>query len=294
MIRSMTGYGRARAEKDGAAFACEVRSVNARGREVRVRLPSDLASLEPTLRERVQESVARGRVDVFIDWERGAASRPRPVLNPDAAAAVVEAWRRLEKEHGLEDPPQIAVILRVPGVMEAPAADAPDLEALAALALEALDTALEAHGASRTREGGELARDIGARVQRIAALVDELRGLTAAEPQRVAATLRERVRTLLGETPLDEARLAQEIALLAQRADVTEEIVRLDAHLARFNGLFAKGAVEIGRTCDFLVQEVRREVSTLGAKSGTPDVDARVLAIKSELERIREQALNLE
>lgn len=294
MIRSMTGYGRARAEERGAALSCEIRSVNARGREVRIRLPAELAALDPALRERVQERIARGRIDVNVEWEKPPSTKPRPVLNSDAAAAVIEAWRQLAKEHGLKDEPQAAVILRMPGVMEAPSSAAPALDDLAALALEALDRALAAHGAVRDREGQELARDLGARVAHIARLVDEMRGVLASEPRRIADQLRERVASLLADTALDEARLAQEIAMLAQRADVTEELVRLDAHLARFSALFRDGAVEIGRTIEFLVQEVRREVSTLGAKSGTPEVDARVLAIKTELERIREQAANLE
>lgn len=294
MIRSMTGFGKGRAQGGGAALAAHVRSVNARGREIRLRLPQELHEAEDALRQRVQDAVARGRVEVALDWEGAPPAAPRFALNPAGAAAMLDAWSRLKAAHGLQGEPTVDVLLRLPGVVEPLAAPAADLEPLVRLAEEALGQALAAHRAAREREGRRLADDLAERTRTIARLVEEIAGLCEAAAPRAAAQLRERVATLLGDVTIDEQRLAQEIALLAQRSDVTEELVRLRSHLARLGALFGPDAEEIGRTLEFLVQEVRREVTTIGSKTGGPDVDARTLAVKAELERIREQSANLE
>ncbi|MBP7148410.1 MAG: YicC family protein [Acidobacteria bacterium] len=294
MIRSMTGYGRGRAAEGEMAVAVEVRSVNARGREIRIRLPQELISLEGELREQVQREVARGRVDVFVTLEGVSPDAARYSFNPAGAAAMYAAWRRLQEVFSLPDAPTAAALLGLPGVIEAlpgPGVDAGRVQPLLAAALA---HALDEHRTSREREGRQLAMDLWGRVAAIGRLAEDVRGRAAAAPARMAAQLRERVRALMAEVPVDEQRVALEIALAAQRADVTEELVRLDAHIKRLAALFEPGASEVGRTLEFLVQEVRREVSTLGAKIGEPEIDASTLAIKGELERLREQAANLE
>lgn len=294
MIRSMTGYGKGRAAAGELAVVAEVRSVNTRGREIRFRLPQELYATEDRLRQQVQEGVARGRVDVTLGWDGAPPAAARFTVNDAAAEAMLAAWRRLAATHGLGDAPTAAALLRLPGVVEPlPGGDLDD-ERLAGVALEALDRALAAHRQAREVEGARLAVDLRARCETIVRLVAEIEERVAGAAERLRATLTERVRALLGETPVDEARLAQEIALAAQRADVTEEQVRLHAHLARLMALFEPKAVEIGRTLEFLVQEIRREVTTLTTKAGEPEIDARSLLIRTELERIREQAANLE
>ena len=294
MIRSMTGYGRGRASQGEVAIRVEIRSVNNRGREVRLRLPNDLVSLEPELRGEVQERVARGRVDVFVEWEGPAPAGPRFAVNAAHAAAMLGAWRDLSARLGLPGEPGVGDILRLPGVIEPVAGSEFDPAQFLPLARAALAAALDEHTLSREREGEALARDLRERAERIVRLVAEIEERVPGAAARQAEDLRARVTELLGAVPLDEARLAQEIALLAQRADVTEEIVRLDAHLARLAALFGPQGAEIGRALEFLVQEIRREVSTLSAKCGEPEIDARTLAIKAELERIKEQSANLE
>ncbi len=294
MIRSMTGYGKGRAAAGDAAITAEVRSVNGRGREIRFRLPSELFAAEDELRQLVQESVARGRVDVVLAWDGPPPTAPRFALNHAGARAMVVAWKLLAAEHGLPDAPTAQGLLQLPGVIEpAPGGEA-YVERLAAVATEAVGAALAAHRAAREREGRRLADDLAARARAIGATIEDVAALVADAGPRAAAALRERVSALLADVALDEQRLAQEIALLAQRADVTEELVRLRAHLSRLDALFADGAAEIGRTLEFLVQEIRREVNTLSAKTGDPRIDERTLKVRAELERIREQAANLE
>lgn len=294
MIRSMTGYGRGRAAEDDAAILAEVRSVNARGREVRFRLPQELYATEDELRQQVQAAVLRGRIDVVLNWDGAPPSAARFALNPEGAKAMLAAWRALADAHGFRDEPTAHALLSLPGVVEAAGGAEQDLERLARIAGRALTVALEAHRAAREREGRQLADDLGGRARTIATLVDEIAQRLGDTAQRALRTMRERLQPLLGELAVDEQRLAQELALLAQKSDVTEELVRLRAHLARLDALFAHGAVEIGRTLEFLVQEIRREVNTLSAKTGDPEIDERTLKIRAELERIREQAANLE
>ncbi len=294
MIRSMTGYGRGRAAEGEVAIRVEIRSVNNRGREVRLRLPNELVALEPELRGEVQERVARGRVDAFVEWEGPAPAGPGFAINPGHAAAMLAAWRELAARLGLPGEPGVGDLLRLPGVVEPVPGTELDPARFLPLARTALRAALDEHARSREREGDALALDLRERAELIVRLVAEIEERVPGAAARQAVDLRARVTELLGAVPLDEARLAQEIALLAQRADVTEEIVRLDAHLSRLAALFGPQGTEIGRALEFLVQEIRREVSTLSAKCGEPEIDARTLAIKAELERIKEQSANLE
>lgn len=294
MIRSMTGYGKGRAAQGDLVLTAEVRSVNGRGREVRVKLPQELNALESSLREQVQAAVARGRVEVGIRWESGSLAAGRYQVNFAQAETLMAAWHQLRERFFLTGEPTPTDLLRLPGVVEMSGGHEFDVETLAPVVSGALAAALDEHRQTREREGQQLAADLRARAQVIVAAVDEIKPRVAAAPERWAAQLRQRVTALLAEIPIDEARLAQEVAIAAQKADVTEELVRLDAHLARLMALFAPGMQEIGQTIDFLVQEIRREVNTLTVKAGDPEVDERALRIKSELERLREQAANLE
>ncbi|MDQ7086795.1 MAG: YicC/YloC family endoribonuclease [Acidobacteriota bacterium] len=294
MMRSMTGYGRARAGADAMTATVEIRSVNSRQREVRFRLPQVLLAGESCWREQVQETVARGRVDVMValEGERAAASRLK--LNLVVAGELVQAWRRLEEEFDLDGGPRAEVLLRLPGVLESATIEEEQVEELFSLVDRALVDALAAFDASRRREGETLLADLRLRERAVRDAVARVRKLAGPVPARLAAELRRRVEELLGETAVDPARVAQEAALLAQRADVTEELVRLAAHLDRLEELFSGSTGEIGRAAEFLVQEIRREVNTIGSKASDPAVDEQVLRIKGELEKIREQAANLE
>ncbi len=294
MIRSMTGYGTGRAAEGDVAVVAEVRSVNNRGREIRFRLPGELYAAEEDLRQIVQQAVARGRVDVSLTWEGPPPGGARFGFNAAGAAAMLAAWRQVQVEHGLADEPTVKALLRLPGVIEAAAPHEVERERLVRVAAAALTEALAEHRVSREREGERLAQDLLERHRAINTLVGEINARVAGSAERRAADLRARVQALMGEAALDEARMAQEVALLAQRADVTEEQVRLTAHLERLSALFAPDASEVGRSLEFLLPEIRREVSTLAAKAGDPEIDAHSLAVRVELERIREQAANLE
>jgi len=231
---------------------------------------------------------------VFVEWEGPAPAGPRYAVNVEQARAMLVAWRDLSTRLGIAGDPGVSDLLRLPGVVEPLPGTGIEPESFLPLLRRALAAALDEHSAAREREGMALAADLAQRAASITRRVEEIRERVPRAAARQAEDLRARVTELLAGVPLDESRLAQEVALLAQRADVTEELVRLDAHLGRLKALFEPEGKEIGRNLEFLVQEIRREVSTLSAKCGEPEVDEHTLAIKAELERIREQSANLE
>ncbi len=295
MMRSMTGYGKGRAEAEALASTVEIRSVNSRQREVRFRLPQVLLAGEGRWRERVHERVARGRVEVMVALEGERSISGRIKLDLAVAGELVEACRELVETFDLDDGGLRAdVLLRMPGVLESASADPEQVEELFALVDRALTAALDAFDATRRTEGATLLADLRQREQVVRRAVARVRELAGPVPERLAKEVRRRIEEILGESAVDPARVAQEAAILAQRADVTEELVRLDAHLGRLEELFSGSVGEIGRAAEFLVQEIRREVTTIGSKASDPAIDEQVLRIKGELEKIREQAANLE
>lgn len=296
MIRSMTGFGRASFELDGAHCDVEVRSVNHRFLDVGVRLPRLLSFCEPEVRARVQERFSRGKTDVSISLPGGAAAPARVEIDLATAAQYVEAAAALEAKHGLAGGLDAARLLSLPGVarsLEREIDETPLREAL----LAALDRALAAAEAMRAREGEALDRELRSRLARVAELATAVEGRAADVVVAVRERLSRRAEQLRQDTGLlDEARLAQEVVIAADRLDVTEEIVRLRSHVEQFERILAESAPgkPAGRRLDFLLQELGREANTVGSKGQDAPVAHLVVELKTELERIREQVQNVE
>ena len=293
MIRSMTGFGAGRAQAGGESVAVEVRSVNGKFCDVRAHLPRELAGLEPVVARIVKSRVARGVVDVNVRREapgnlRGAAPR----VDLGLAAAYAKALRELRGELGLSGELTLHDLVGLDGVVGLSEV-APDPGPAAEALERALADALGALDEMRRREGEALARDLSAR---LAAVEKGAAVIRAAAPQSVEA-YRERLALRVAElsrgVPLDPARLAQEVAFFAERVDVTEELTRLASHLVQLRALVASDA-PAGRRLEFLVQEVNREVNTIGSKSQNAGIAAQVVELKAELERMREQIANVE
>lgn len=288
----MTGFGQGEAHVAGARVTVEVKSVNHRYLDLTVKGPREYAALEPRLLELARARVKRGKVDVFVS-RRAESSDPSAVrADLDLARGVHRALSEIAKELGVGGTIGVDTlahwreIVAVGGSSAEPEADRAGVEA-------ALTAALEKLAKMRADEGGRLAADIAARI-------GELRTLTAAAQARAPkvveehrAKLQDRLQRLLGETALDPARLAQEVAVLADRADVHEELVRLGSHLEQLEKTLASGG-ELGRRLDFLLQEVGRETNTLGSKANDAELARIVVDLKAVAERIREQAQNLE
>lgn len=268
--------------------------MNNRYADLKLRLPAELLPSEGEVRRRILARIRRGRIeaDVRLDGSRVA---PLLELNRALAEAVVAAARRLREDFGVEGLLDPGAMLQVPGMLELPTGAQGLAEAEIATVFRALDAALGALDAERRREGNALRDDLSSRVARMEALTEEVARLSAGVPEAVRRKLLDRLRTLGEGVELDPTRLAQEAAFLADRSDVTEEIVRLRGHLARVAALLSEPDGEpVGKRLDFLLQEVNRETNTVNSKAADLEVSRAALAIKAEAEKVREQIQNLE
>jgi len=296
VIRSMTGFGRASFELEGAHFAVEVRTLNHRYLDVSVRLPRFLASYEAELRTLAQEHFARGKTEVSVSVGSGNALPVHLEVDLAAAAQYVAAAQRLRGLYDLPGELGVATVLALPGVARTVEPKLSD-EPLRIALRKAVDTALCAVDVMRRAEGESLERELRARLSQVVALAAALEGRAALVQAAVRERLRKRAEQLRHETGLqDEARLAQEVVIAADRLDVTEELVRLRSHVDQFDRILAESDVgkPAGRRLDFLLQELGREANTIGSKGSDAPVAHLVVELKTELERVREQVQNIE
>jgi len=291
----MTGYGQGTSETDGLKVTIELRSVNNRFADLKLRLPDELIRLEPELRRKVLGTVRRGRVDVDLRLERSRGAEAPVVLDRSVVEAAFAAQKELRDTYGVRGEWDLATLMRVPGILGGAERRA-ELDDGGRAAVEAaLEAALAALDAERRREGEVLQTDLLARIARMEDLVASIRERAALTPAAMQKRILDRVAQLAAQVPLDPARVAQEAAFLADRADVTEELVRLAGHLGQARTLLADGGDEpVGKRLDFLLQEINRETNTIASKSADLEISQRAVDLKSESEKVREQIQNLE
>jgi uncharacterized protein (TIGR00255 family) len=291
MIRSMTGFGAGRAAAGGETIEAEARSVNHKFCEVKARLPREMGSLETDLVRQVKDRLARGGVEFTLrrSTARGALA---PRVDAELAAEYARAFEEVRSRLGLAGPVALADVLGAAGVVSLEEREV-DLESARTASSAALAAALDALVSMREREGAALARDVEARLGAVERLAARLAELSPRSVEDYRARLHERVAELSRGLAPDPVRLATEVALFADRTDVTEEITRLGSHVAQMRGLLASGE-PVGRKMDFLVQEMHREANTVGSKSQSADAAAAVVSLKAEIERMREQVQNVE
>lgn len=291
MIRSMTGFGAGRGASGEEEIAVEVRSVNHKFCEVKARLPRELGALEVEVARVVKERLARGGVEVTARRSSNHGSLS-PRVDVHLAEAYARAFAEIQARLSLPGAATLADVLSADGVIRLEERDM-DADAAREALLRGLDRAIEALLAMREQEGGALARDLLARLAQVEEIVARVRTLVPASVEHHRARLEERIAELTRGIPLDPSRLAQEVALFADRTDVTEEITRLGSHVAQVRSLLAVRE-PAGRKLDFIVQEMHREANTIGSKSQSAEVVAEVVALKAEIERMREQVQNVE
>ena len=294
MVRSMTGFGRGEASGDSIVVTVEARSVNHRHLDVALRLPRSLASVELDARRLVQTRLERGRIDVNVQLTplAGAATH-RVQVDAALAREYVARARALAMELGLEGGPTLGWVLERPGVVRLEEPEPVEPGVPWPLLADALGRALDELVARRTAEGERLVDALRNLHAELAATVDVVAARAPASAKRREERLRERLRALLADTVIDEARIVTEAAIWADKADVTEELARLRAHLTEFTLLLDKGG-PVGRALDFLIQELNREVNTVASKADDLETSQAALAAKGVLEKIREQVQNLE
>lgn len=297
-VRSMTGYGRGRSEVDGTTVTVEIRSVNHRFLDLKLRGASLEPKHEEALRKRIGEVISRGSVSVSIRLDRRAGEASVQV---DAAVAgrVHRELLALSKSLGIAEDVPLSLVVSQPGVMVSSAVSEEEREAFATAVgigtRESADAALQELVAMRETEGAALKADIESRLQTLEHLTKELGDLATDAPGQAQKRLEERIAKLTknSSVDVDEARLAQEVAVLADKLDVTEELVRLSSHFEQLAQL-TKEVEPVGRRLDFLVQELGREFNTVTSKSQSANVARLVVDAKAELEKIREQVQNVE
>lgn len=291
MLKSMTGYGKGTASGDNFSVTVDMRSVNNRNLDIHWRAPQDLAPLEITLKKQVQAAISRGRVDVNIIFSQ--TSDTVYELNRPLIRGYLSALKTMSDEFGLAGEPDLATMAKLPNVMLAPA-NSGNLSEAAIQGIEtALTHALAAIVAMRAVEGHELQKEMLARVERIRSQVEIIESGSGGIVAAYRDKLRARISELLDKNNVDEARLAQEVAYLAERSDITEEITRLKSHLIQLSELLG-GDGEIGKKLDFLLQETNREANTILSKSAELSICDAAIEIKTEVEKLREQAQNVE
>jgi uncharacterized protein (TIGR00255 family) len=292
MIKSMTGYGKGDAVSEQGSFLVEIRSVNHRYGEVSVRMPRAFLSQENEIKRLVSALLKRGKIDVTVQWEESSGVDSIPQVNRELALGYCETFRQLSGELGLPGEVPLALILAQKGVLRDSGTTVDEAGLLPQLT-GAVRSALTAIDSMRTREGEALASDLLARRRQVAEWVEQIRERTPLMVAEYQQKLAARLEQLLGDVELDPARLAQEVALLADRCDITEELVRLNSHFAQFDeALRLKEAV--GRKLDFLMQEMNREVNTIGSKANDAAIASLVIQVKAEMEKMREQVQNVE
>ncbi len=288
----MTGYGRGEIDFDGAKLIVELNSVNRKQSDIVVNLPRDLTALEPRIRQTINENISRGRTNVVVNCRNNSAISPKFALDTQLARSYHEAMRALQKE--LDAPGEITIgaVLQAPGVLRTPEQTlAP--EDIWPAAERALRSALNELIKMREREGKHLAKDLIHRLKAIRKWLKEIRARHPEVVKKYRAALLERIQK--ADLPIDanDERLVKEISFFADRSDISEELTRLESHLAQF-AHHLRRTEPVGRTLEFITQEIFRELNTLGAKANDALISQHVVACKAELERVREQIQNLE
>lgn len=292
MIKSMTGYGKGESVCAMGKLLVEIRSVNHRYGEISIRIPRQFLALEVELKRQVSAVLKRGKIDVAVQWEETVNSTAMPGVQHDLAAGYYESFSNLAKKLGITESVPLSLIVAQKGVVQESSVSY-DEEELVPVLQEAAEKALTAIDTMRSREGKALLDDLSMRKNDIEQAVASIREAVPAMVLEYRAKLASRLEQLLGDTKLDAERLTQEVALMADRCDVTEEIVRLSSHFKQMEQTLRQ-TEPVGRKLDFLMQEMNREVNTIGSKANDSAIANLVIHIKAEMEKMREQVQNIE
>ncbi len=292
MAVSMTGFGRATLLQDGRELTVELRSVNHRYLDLTFRMPRHIGFIEDQLRRGLQDSLSRGHVDVFVNYRNTRTDARKVEVDKALLGEYLSAARDAAREYGLHDDIALSSALRLPDVTNVVEAEE-DREAVCALAVKTLELAVDELKTMRSKEGARLSEDILKKLAGMSELVNKIEVRAPFVAAEYGKKLAERIESALSEVDIDRARLATEVALFTDRASVDEEIVRLKSHMEQLGELISSGE-PTGRRMDFVVQEMNRELNTIGSKANDSQLASLVIMGKSETEKIREQVQNFE
>lgn len=292
MIKSMTGYGRGAWQGDGKKVEVEIKSVNHRYCDIALRLPRRLSPLEAQVRNLIRQRVSRGRIEVFVQVEDSTPAEQKLELDLNLAKDYHLALKTLQQDLGVPGEVRLETLATFKEIFSRKEVET-DLEKEWTVVQQALEAALSTLEEMRRDEGLKLREDFEGRLETIGGMVEEIEGKAPLALRLCRDRLAQRVQELSEGLEIDEARLAQEVAFLAERSDITEEIVRIRSHLNQFREML-KSPDPAGRKLEFLLQEINREANTIGSKANDAGIAQVSVGIKSELEKMREQVQNVE
>lgn len=291
MIRSMTGFGRGKYENDGRSYTVEIKSVNHKYTDINVRMPRFLNSLEDRIRKTITKAISRGKIDVYVNFENYSNKGTTIKINKELAKEYILQLKSLAEETGIDFDVSVIDVSRLPEILKLE--DDEDEELIGSELMVAVDDALKNFVLMREIEGQKLVEDIEKRIFTIQDKVNEITKYSSTLVEDYIAKLETRVNELLKPGTVDENRLMQEIVIFSDKSSIEEELTRLKSHISQFLDLIKQDS-PIGKKIDFLIQEINREVNTIGSKANCLEITNKVIEIKTEVENIREQIQNIE
>jgi uncharacterized protein (TIGR00255 family) len=291
MASSMTGYGRAEIESNGYKFTVEINTVNNRFLEYQIRLPKTLSQLENNIKNLLGSKFNRGKVMVTINWEQEGTDTAI-VLDEARADAYYKVYQLLKERYSFEGTLGMHDFAALPDLIKVEKQE-DDIEKIWNILSKAIESAADATAVMRQTEGTNLVKDMLERVRGIREVTDKIQSLSGENVKLYQTRLKSRIEELLGNIEVDDQRIATEVALLADKSDITEECVRLKSHLEQYESSLSESG-PVGKRLNFILQELNRETNTVGDKSAFYEISSRVIMVKEEIERLREQVQNIE
>ena len=292
MIRSMTGFGRAKVEHEGREYNVEIKSVNHKYSDVSIKIPRQISYLEEKVRKEVLSKVARGKIDVFITLQDYSEKGKSIKINKELAKVYIAQLRELAEETGITANIDVIDISKFPEVLNISNEENEEMywDELKGV----LDTALDNFVSMREVEGNKICGDLKVRMERIKEKVSKISSYSAGLVDEYIVKLNTRVKELMNTDVIDENRLAQEIVIFSDKSSIQEELTRLDSHISQFLNLLSEDGSPVGKKLDFIIQEMNREVNTIGSKANSTKISEGVIELKTEIEDVREQIQNIE
>ena len=293
MLKSMTGFGRAKYQVEGREYIVEIKSVNYKYSDVSVRLPRNISYLEEFIKKEVLKNVSRGKIDVNITFNNCSSIGKNVSVNNEIAEMYIKSLRRLVEDYGVKDDITAVNVSKMPDVLEIKSED--DEEQIKSEILIPLKEAINNFIEMKQKEGNELAKDMQARIKDILNKVEKVSELSTGLIEDYVVKLEARIKEILKSNEVDKQRLEQEVVIYADKCSIAEEVTRLKSHIEQFESLInEKEYITIGKKLDFIIQEMNRETNTIGSKANCLEITNEVINIKTEIENIREQVQNIE
>lgn len=291
-MKSMTGFGRAKLEKNNRIYNIEIKSVNHKYSDISIKLPRSLNYLEDIIKKQISLKIARGKIDVFITFENYNEQGKEIIVNEELAKKYMEKFKLLAEQNNLSMNIPVTEITKLPDVLTLRETETEE-DSIQNELLECLEQAINNFVEMRTIEGNKIKEDLKERIDKVECNVQKISQYSTRLVQEYVVKLEERIKEILKTDVIDQSRLAMEVVLFADKCSVEEELTRIKSHIEQFRNLI-NNEVSIGKKIDFLIQEMNRETNTMGSKSGSLEITNLVVNIKTELEDIREQIQNIE